>query len=243
MEYRYRAIGMVHSCFKEKFGIPRQAGLVPDARGTLELLAPFNRQEYLSGLETFSHIWLQYVFHAAVMRQGRSTVRPPRLGGNQRLGVFGTRSNHRPNPIGLSLVELESIVYRRGGAHLRLKGLDLLDGTPVLDIKPYLPYADCRPEADGGFARQRPPAVLRVRFATPARDALQQLANRDRRLLARLILQVLRLDPRPAYLEKSGRRRDFGLRLLDWNIRWRVMESTATVTALSAACTGRHCDR
>jgi tRNA-Thr(GGU) m(6)t(6)A37 methyltransferase TsaA len=165
MEFRYRAIGIVHSCFKEKFGIPRQAGLVPDARGILELFAPFNRREYLEGLEGFSHIWLQYVLHAASMASRRSKVRPPRLGGNQRLGVFGTRSNFRPNPIGLSLVTLEDIAYDGGGACLRLKGIDLLDQTPVLDIKPYIPYADCCPKAVGGFAGERPEAVLTVRFA------------------------------------------------------------------------------
>lgn len=232
MEFRYRAIGIVHSCFKEKFGIPRQAGLVPDARGILELFAPYNRREYLEGLEGFSHIWLQYVLHAASMASHRSKVRPPRLGGNQRLGVFGTRSNFRPNPIGLSLVTLENIAYDGGGACLRLKGIDLLDQTPVLDIKPYLPYADCCPEAVGGFAGERPEAVLTVRFADRVRAALRQMRPQEKRQLARLLVQVLRLDPRPAYYGDQGKKQDFGMHLLDWNVRWRLEGRIAMVTNL-----------
>ena len=238
MDYHLRAIGIVHSCFKEKFGIPRQAGLVPDARGTLELFEPFNRRAYLEGLEGFSHIWLQYVFHAAAMTHRRSKVRPPRLGGNRRMGVFGTRSNFRPNPIGLSLVVLEGIAYDNGAAHLRLKGLDILDGTPVLDIKPYLPYADCRPEASGGFAQKRPQAVLKVCFADRVRTALKYMDPSDRRQMTRLLVQVLRLDPRPAYYGDQGKKRDFAIYLFDWNVRWRLHEKTATVTALEKQ-TGR----
>ena len=218
MEFRYRAIGIVHSCFKEKFGIPRQAGLVPDARGILELFAPYNRREYLEGLEGFSHIWLQYVLHAASMASHRSKVRPPRLGGNQRLGVFGTRSNFRPNPIGLSLVTLENIAYDGGGACLRLKGIDLLDQTPVLDIKPYLPHSDCCPEAVG--------------FADRVRAALRQMRPQEKRQLARLLVQVLRLDPRPAYYGDRGKKQDFGMHLLDWNVRWRLEGRIAMVTNL-----------
>ncbi len=231
MEYRYRAIGVVHSCFKEKFGIPRQAGLVPAARGTLELFEPFNRREYLEGLEGFSHIWLQYVLHAAVMTSHRSKVRPPRLGGNQRVGVFGTRSNFRPNPIGLSLVTLEGITFD-GGARLQLKGIDLLDQTPVLDIKPYVPYADCCPEAVGGFAGERPQVVLMVRFASPVRAMLRRMRASEKRQLTRLLVQVLRLDPRPAYYADRDRGKDFGMHLLDWNVRWRVADRTATVVDL-----------
>jgi tRNA-Thr(GGU) m(6)t(6)A37 methyltransferase TsaA len=232
MEYRYRAIGIVHSCFKEKFGIPRQSGLVPDAWATLELFAPFNRREYLEGLEGFSHIWLQYVLHAASMASRKSKVRPPRLGGNQRMGVFGTRSNFRPNPIGLSAVRLEGIVYDRRGAHLQLRGIDILDQTPVLDIKPYLPYADCRPEAVGGFANERPKALLRIRFNPRVRVALQGMRPHAKRHLARLLIQILQLDPRPAYSGRQGHQQVFGMHLLDWNVRWRLEGKTVFVTAL-----------
>jgi tRNA-Thr(GGU) m(6)t(6)A37 methyltransferase TsaA len=232
MEFRYHAIGIIHSCFKEKFGTPRQAGLVPDACGILELFAPFNRREYLEGLEGFSHVWLQYVFHAAAMAARKSKVRPPRLGGNRRLGVFGTRSNFRPNPIGLSVVALEGIVFDGRGAYLQLKGIDILDKTPVLDIKPYLPYADCHPKAVGGFARTRPEAVLRVRLSPPVRAALRRLTANDRRQLVRLLVQILRLDPRPASSGRRGRKQDFGMRLLDWNVRWQVEGVSVTVIAL-----------
>jgi tRNA-Thr(GGU) m(6)t(6)A37 methyltransferase TsaA len=233
MEYRFRAIGIVHSCFKEKFGIPRQAGLVPDACGTLELFAPFNRREYVEGLEGFSHIWLQYVLHAAVLAPRKSKVRPPRQGGNLRMGVFSTRSNFRPNAIGLSAVALERIVHIGRGVRLQLRGIDILDQTPVLDIKPYLPYADCHPQALGGFARTRPKAVLRVRFGTQARAVLRRMADPDRRQLTRLLVQVLRLDPRPAYSDRMDRQRDYGIHLLDWNVRWRVEETkTAVVISL-----------
>ena len=150
MEFHYRAIGVVHSCFKEKFGIPRQAGLVPDARGTLELFEPFNRKAYLEGLEGFSHIWLLYVFHAAAMAANRSKVRPPRLGGNRRVGVFGTRSNFRPNPIGLSVVRLLSV---RGNV-MEIEGVDVLDGTPLLDIKPHVPEFDADGEIRTGWVEK-----------------------------------------------------------------------------------------
>ena len=232
MEYRYRAIGIVHSCFKEKFGTPRQAGLVPDARGTLELFAPFNRREYVEGLEGFSHIWLQYALHAAAMDPRKSKVRPPRLGGNRRIGVFSTRSNFRPNPIGLSVVALEGIDDHDRGVRLRLKGIDILDQTPVLDIKPYLPYADSWPTALAGFAQGRPQALLHVRFGAGVRSALQGLPHPDRRQLVRLLVQVLRLDPRPAYAERPGREQAYGMRLLDWNVRWRVDGLIAVVSAL-----------
>ena len=238
MEYRYRAIGIVHSCFKEKFGTPRQAGLVPDACGTLELFAPFNRREYVEGLEGFSHIWLQYVLHAATLAPRKSKVRPPRQGGNQRLGVFSTRSNFRPNALGLSAVALERIVDNGRGVQLQLKGIDILDQTPVLDIKPYLPYADCHPQALGGFAHTRPQAVLRVRLGARARVVLRRLANPDRRQLTRLLVQVLSLDPRPAYAARMDRPRDYGMLLLDWNVRWRVTGATAVVTDLESHAAG-----
>ncbi len=232
MDYHFCAIGVVHSCFKEKFGIPRQAGLVPDARGVLELFEPYNRREYLEGLEGFSHIWVQYVFHATTMDKQKSKVRPPRLGGNQRLGVFGTRSNYRPNPIGLSLVVLEGIDYRGGMARLRLMGIDILDQTPVLDIKPYLPYTDCRIEAWGGFAQARPEPTLKVCFTPPVRLVLHRMSSQERRELARFIIQVLRLDPRPAYYGDQGSKRAFGTHLLGWNVRWHLQDRTVSVTDL-----------
>ena len=166
--FTFAPIGVIHSCFKEKFGIPRQPGLVPAARAVLELLPPYNRAEAVRGLEGFSHIWVSFVFHACLDAPWKPTVRPPRLGGNRRLGVFATRSTHRPNPIGLSAVELERIETGPGRVLLHLKGADLMDGTPVLDIKPYLPYSDVIPGATGGFAAEAPARSVRGEFQ-PAR--------------------------------------------------------------------------
>lgn len=145
MTFSFQPIGVIHSCFKEKFGIPRQSGLVTAAQATLELHAPYDCPEALVELEGFSHIWVTFVFHQSMRDNWKATVRPPRLGGNQRIGVFASRSPFRPNPIGLSAVQLESIDCKDGHCQLQLRGADLLDGTPVLDIKPYVPMpTPCR---------------------------------------------------------------------------------------------------
>ncbi len=217
--YHFDAIGRIHSCFKEKFGIPRQPGLVPEARAVLELFAPYARPEALVGLESFSHIWVVFVFHRHLDRGWRPTVRPPRLGGNRRLGVFATRSGFRPNPVGISAVRLEGVRFRGDSAELGLAGVDLLDGTPVLDIKPYLPYADALPAARGGFAGQAPPRTA-VSFAPAARVDLARLDPDTPERLAGLIVQVLANDPRPAYYAGKKDGRIHGLRLYDLDVRW-----------------------
>ena len=150
MSYRVTPVGFVRSCFKEKFAIPRQPQLAPAARGVLELLAPFDQAQAIEGLEQVSHVWLLFLFHQALESQPRLKVRPPRLGGNQSVGVFATRSTHRPNGIGQSVVKLEKVEPGR----LWLSGIDLLDGTPVLDIKPYVPYADCVTTATNQIAAE-----------------------------------------------------------------------------------------
>lgn len=216
----YPPIGIVHSCFKEKFGIPRQAGLAPDARASVEIFKPWDREEAFRGLETFSHVWILFAFHKNSRQDWRPTVRPPRLGGNKRLGVFATRSPFRPNPIGLSAVRLRGMERLEGKLLLHLEGADLLDGTPVLDIKPYVPYADAIADARGGFADQLPGSDTTIRFSEPARETLQQL--NDGVQLRRLIEQILRQDPRPAYLDEQSERKEFGMRLNDCNIRWRT---------------------
>ena len=197
--YGFTPIGVVHSCFKEKFGIPRQPGLVPEAKATLEILAPFNRCEAIGGLDGFSHIWVIFVFHAVMRDQWRPTVRPPRLGGNQRVGVFASRSPFRPNPVGLSLVKLETIECDGERCLLQLSGADILDGTPVMDIKPYLPYAEALPEAEGGYASGYPEHSISVSFSTLAESQCAELEGKGQPGLRRLIEQVLSQDPRPAY--------------------------------------------
>lgn len=220
-----KPIGVIHSPFKEKFGIPRQSGLVPDARGFLELLPPYNRPEALQALEGYSHVWLQFVFHLAQRDQWVPMVRPPRLGGNRKVGVFASRSPFRPNPLGLSLVKLERVVTS-GRIGLELSGIDLLDGTPVLDIKPYVSYSDSVADARCGFAPAAPDEKLEVRFSEQAQA---ELAGRnDDGSLQRLIRQVLALDPRPAYREDEPER-VYGMRLEDVDLRWRVAEGVAEV--------------
>ncbi len=199
-----RVIARVHSDFPSKFGVPRQSGLVEDLESTLVFEPEFRSEDALRGLEGFSHLWLVWVFHQAARGEWSPTVRPPRLGGNARLGVFATRSPFRPNPIALSAVRLAGVERTAGqGTVLRLRGADLVDGTPVLDIKPYLPYADCVPGALGGFAAA--PAGEAVGVATP--PALLERVPPDRREALRAVLAQ---DPRPRYQEDPDRVYGFG---------------------------------
>lgn len=230
MHFAFEPIGIIHSCFKEKFGIPRQPGLVTEARATLELLPPYNREEAVRGLEGFSHLWVVFVFHASMQEKWKPTVRPPRLGGNRRLGVFATRSPVRPNPIGLSVVTLEKIVCEAGRVELRLKGIDLLDGTPVLDIKPYVPYVDSIPDASGGFADEAPAAAFEIGFSPEALHACQAHPG-----LETLIRQVLAQDPRPAYYGKGGGRQSFGMKLADCDVKWEIVDGAVRVTGIVKA--------
>jgi len=224
----FNPIGIVHSCFTEKFGIPRQPRLATAARATLEILAPYDRDEAFNGLDAFSHLWLVFVLHAIPKGKWKPTVRPPRLGGNRRVGVFATRSGFRPNAIGMSAVVLEDIRRHKGKLLLELSGIDLLDQTPVLDIKPYLPYADIIQEAIGGFASQCPEASIPVAFTAQAEQSCALLEN-DHPGFLDLLEQVLGADPRPAYVERQPARTDFGMRLYDVNVRWRVQEGTIVV--------------
>jgi tRNA-Thr(GGU) m(6)t(6)A37 methyltransferase TsaA len=233
VNYTFEPIGIIHSCFKEKFGIPRQPGLVPEAEARLEILPPYNRAEAFREIEGYSHLWITFVFHAAMREQWSATVRPPRLGGNRRVGVFASRSPFRPNPIGLSAVKLKALKCQDDQVSLLLAGVDLLDGTPVLDIKPYVPYTDALPNALAGFAPEPPPAALEVSFSEDAEIFLQGLAAQEAEHLQRLIRQILENDPRPAYLADNPARREFGVHLYDYNVRWQVDGRQVLVTAIS----------
>lgn len=221
--YCFRPIGYLRSCYKEKFGIPRQPGLVPAARAVLELLPPWDRLEAVQGLEDFSHVWLVFVFHGVPAGAWKPTVRPPRLGGNRRVGVFASRSMFRPNPIGLSVVKLERLDRDAGTVRLHLQGIDMLDGTPVLDIKPYLPYVEALPDARAGYASAAPPATRAVRFSDAARAVLARQQQRFPELET-LIVQTLSPDPRPAYAaeEAGAAGRRYGMRLLDFDVQWQM---------------------
>ena len=214
--FSFTPIGTIHSCYGEKFGIPRQPGLVKSATATLELLPPFDAPDALRGLEAFSHLWIVFVFHQSTCESWKATVRPPRLGGNERIGVFASRSNFRPNPIGLSVVELMGI----DGTVLKLGGGDFLDGTPVLDIKPYIPYADRIPGATGAFADAAPQPENRVGFSSGAERAIQALENESRPALRQLVCDMLAYNPRPAY-QSDDPDRVFGTRIFDLEVRWR----------------------
>lgn len=214
-------IGVIESDYPDKFGTPRQPGLVPAARARLVLSPPFDDPLAVRGLEAFSHLWLTFVFHHSPERW-TPLVRPPRLGGNARVGVFASRSTHRPNRLGLSLVELLEVDTRRG-VRLVLAGADLVSGTPVLDIKPYLPWAEAHPEARAGFAPDAP-ARLPVRFSPAAEAALNR--REDGTSLHALITQVLAQDPRPAY-RKGAENRTYGVRLRDLDVRFRARSTDA----------------
>lgn len=207
-------IGVVHSPFRQKLGTPRQPGLAPAAEGKLELVPPYG--EGAEGLEAFSHVWLLFLFDRHLDRPASLRVRPPRLGGDTRVGVFASRAPYRPNPIGLSVVRLLAVDrHTDGGATLRVAGLDLVDGTPVLDVKPYVPYADAVPDAAAGWA-DGPPPHLPVRFAPDVEAALA-----DRAELRALIEQTLRLDPRPAHARRVTERA-WAVRLGEVDVRWVV---------------------
>lgn len=211
-------VGVIEGGYPDKFGVPRQPGLAPSATATLRLLPPFAARDAVRGLEQFSHLWLTFVFHHSPERW-TPLVRPPRLGGNAKVGVFASRATHRPNRIGLSLVELVKVELE-GGVRLLLRGHDLVDGTPILDIKPYLPWADHVEQARAGFA-PAPPPRLAVRFEPAAERVLA--ARGDGAALRTLISEVLAQDPRPAYRRGVDERR-YGVRLRDVDVRFRVIE-------------------
>lgn len=219
--YFMRPIAHIRSDFSTKFGVPRQSGLVDSLEATVVFEPEFRSPDALRGLDGFSHIWLVWVFSASVRRTWSPTVRPPRLGGNTRMGVFATRSPFRPNPIGLSSVRLAGIASTPDlGTVLRVQGADLMDGTPILDIKPYLPYGDCHPEASGGFAAAPAGAVLAVDI--PPALLAQVPENRREALMG-----VLAQDPRPHYQKDSDRVYGFGFAGLE--VRFTVTDGLLTV--------------
>ena len=209
----------------QKFGLPRQSGLVPALKARIVFEPPFRRPEALRGLEGFSHIWLLWAFSESGGRNWSPTVRPPRLGGNTRLGVFATRSPFRPNPLGLSAVALEGIVQDPVlGPTLLVAGADLMDGTPIYDIKPYLPYADCIPEARGGFAQAAPQAALQVKI--PPELLARVPADKQEALLA-----LLAQDPRPHY--QNDPERIYGFSFAGLALRFQVRDEILTVCNIS----------
>lgn len=218
MDFSFPTIGIVHSCFKEKFGIPRQPGLVPLAEAEIEILPPFDDIQAFAGLEGTSHLWVQFVFHANKRGEWKTKVKPPRLGGNKTLGVFATRSPTRPAPIGLSVVRLRGVIEREGKVFVQISGVDLLEGTPVLDIKPYVPYVDCVLAAENSFAPE-PPAPISVDIPAELMAFCIAYWKKTGTDLAGLITQILQQDPRPQY-QQPDPERVYGMKLLDLDVRW-----------------------
>lgn len=222
-----KIIARIRSEFPTKFGIPRQSGLVPQTRATVVFEPEYRNPDALRGIEGFSHLWLIWEFSEAVRTDWSPTVRPPRLGGNARLGVFATRSPFRPNPVGLSCVRLEGVEKTaREGTVLLVSGADLMDGTPIFDIKPYLPYADARPEATGGFTEHAGDFLLKVEL--PAE--LEAKIPADHRASLR---GVLSHDPRPSYQADGGR--VYAMRFLEFDVRFTVADGVLTVREIEPA--------
>jgi len=241
-EWNYKPIGVVESCYKEKFGIPRQPGLARSVEAVIRLdpKDPFLAQS-LRRLEEFSHLWVIYVFHEHGAHAWKPSIRPPRLGGAEKVGVLASRSPHRPNPIGLSAVEIVRVdADDPKGPAVHIKGGDMLDGSPVLDIKPYLPYADSIPEASSGWASE---AIERVpvQFEPEAQAAIEA-AERTRPGLKAMITEVLELDPRPAFQKRrypasspEAQGMDFGFDFMDYDVKWRIEQGAFVVKAIPPA--------
>ncbi|MBQ4244468.1 MAG: tRNA (N6-threonylcarbamoyladenosine(37)-N6)-methyltransferase TrmO [Clostridia bacterium] len=217
-------IARIKSDFPEKFGIPRQSGIVDELGATVIFEKAFRSPEALRGIEGFSHLWLIWQFSENIRDGWSPTVRPPRLGGNERLGVFATRSPFRPNPIGLSCVKLLGVEQtEKYGPVLHIGGADLMDGTPVYDIKPYLPYTDCKPQASGGFA----PGSEDYRVKVEIPETLINIIPENKRSA---LFGVLSQDPRPAYKEDGDR--VYGMRFAGFNIKFTVSGGVLTVTQI-----------
>ena len=219
----FKIIARIKSDYHEKFGIPRQSGLVQSMRSIIRFEPEFRNAEALRGLEGFSHLWIVWIFSENIRETWSPTVRPPRLGGNKRLGVFATRSSFRPNPIALSCVKIEQInIDGTEGPEIIVSGADMLDGTPIVDIKPYLPYADAHPEAVGGFAD----TVLRNKIHVKESEVLNKLSPEKRSML----IEILEQDPRPAY--QNNPERIYGFSFADSEIKFKVAGDELEVVSI-----------
>ena len=223
-ELTFKIIAQIKSDFREKFGIPRQSGLVQNLRATIRFEQEFRNADALRGLDGFSHLWIMWIFSENIRSTWSPTVRPPRLGGNKRLGVFATRSSFRPNPIALSCVKIEGInLDGPEGPEIVVSGADLMDGTPIVDIKPYLPYTDAHPEAIGGFAD----AVLRNKLHVKNSEALANLSEEKRIAL----IEVLEQDPRPAY--QNDPERIYGFPFGEHEVKFKVAGDELEVVSIT----------
>ena len=230
MDVTIQPIARMRSDFASKFGIPRQSGLVEELRSTIVFEPEFRNPDALRGIEEFSHLWIIWQFSEAVRQGWSPTVRPPRLGGNTRMGVFATRSPFRPNNLGLSCVRLLEVEHTKElGTVLHVGGADLMDGTPIFDIKPYIPYGDCHTDATGGFTDRAGEFLLKVEFP----PSLLEKLPLDKREAAKAVLSH---DPRPSYQRNEDR--IYGMTFAGQDIRFTVREDTLTVTEVTPRRSG-----
>ena len=221
MRHIIETIATVYSPYKQKFGVARQPGLVPAAEVCIELNPEFTADS-VRGLETFEYLWISFIFHAVIEEGWSLLVRPPRLGGKRKMGVFATRSPHRPNHMGLSLLKLERIETGRT-VKIYCSGADLLDGTPVTDIKPYIPFVEAKPNARGGFAAERP-EQLDVKWAV---NYAEELSVKDQEVISQSIAQ----DPRPAY--QNIPERIYVMNILDYEVKFQIQDKTAVIISVN----------
>ncbi|MBQ7081591.1 MAG: tRNA (N6-threonylcarbamoyladenosine(37)-N6)-methyltransferase TrmO [Fibrobacter sp.] len=220
----FKIIARINSDFREKFGIPRQSGLVQNLQAVIRFEPEFRNADALRGLEGFSHLWIMWIFSENIRSTWSPTVRPPRLGGNKRLGVFATRSSFRPNPVALSCVKIERIdIDGPEGPEIVVSGADLMDGTPIVDIKPYLPYTDAHPEATGGFAE----AVRQIKVHVKQSDSLNKLPPEKRGAL----IEVLEQDPRPAY--QNNPERVYGFNFAEFEVKFKVVGNELEILSIA----------
>ncbi|MCE3010604.1 MAG: tRNA (N6-threonylcarbamoyladenosine(37)-N6)-methyltransferase TrmO [Proteobacteria bacterium] len=238
-EFTFQAIGVVRTSFKDKFGIPRQPGLASKLRGILKLHSDPDLKTALNRLETFSHLWVLFVFHEHGGRGWKPSIRPPRLGGAEKVGVLASRSPHRPNPIGMSVLKIESIdLEAKGGPEISVAGVDLLDGTPILDLKPYIPYADSLPHASAGWADE-PIERVEVIWSEPALTEVKVADSDGDKELREMITEVLELDPRPAFQKKqipvseiSSEGAQFGFDLFGYEIKYKIQNGKFVIQSV-----------
>jgi tRNA-Thr(GGU) m(6)t(6)A37 methyltransferase TsaA len=233
VKFELNPIGVMHSCFKQRFGTPKQARRAPAARGWIEFTPPYDREEAFVGLDGFSHLWLLFLFHENLDKEVSLSAQPPHAGG-ETYGLWATRSPNRPAGIGQSLVELERIERNKGKVKLHLKGIDLIENTPIVDIKPYLPYVDAIPDARSPFLQQAPEPELTVGFSAEAEQQLAELEHKYAEL-RQLIVEVLQYDPRPVATQHDNEETEFSMPLYDLTLRFSITGRQVSVIELTPA--------
>ncbi len=225
-------IGVAHTPFKQKFGIPRQPRLAPEIPGTIEIFSPYNREEAFRSIDEFSHLWVSFIFHEIKSGKWQPMVRPPRLGGNKKVGVFASRSTHRPNPLGLSVVKLEKVEVSNQQILLEISSHDLLDQTPIVDIKPYLPYSDAIANASNGYAPSPKQELYEVKFSAKSLQFIELWQHEQAVNLQSQLSNILSQDPRPAYSKVDPERQTYGMHLYNLDIQFSIENNCVNVDTI-----------